>query len=116
MTTTPTFPDDVKGIGSGSKSDNNTGLSMLIWKSNPSPQPVIPVNRPDYFPSGIGPKGGYIIPDDFDNNLKGSLFALQTQGVANPVVVSNGIATQTVNVLPFSGSDITPPGGNRRFR
>lgn len=115
MTTTPTLPDNVKGIGSGSKSDNNTGLSMLIWKSNPFPQPVIPVNRPDYFPSGIGSKGGYVIPDDFDNNLKGSLFALQTQGVANPVVVSNGVATQTVNVLPFSGSNNTPRN-NRRFR
>jgi hypothetical protein len=54
--------------------------------------------RSDYFPSGIGEQGGYVIPDDFSNNLKGSLFALQTKGVP-PSVNSSG---QVVNTIPTS--------------
>lgn len=112
MTTVPNLPDNAKGFGSGSKSNNTTGLSALIWQSNPFPQPVLPVNRPDYFPAGIGQKGGYVIPDDFNNNLKASIFALQTVGV--PVVTSNGIANQVVNQIPSNnptGNQNTTPFG-----
>jgi hypothetical protein len=97
MTLNRPLPDNVKGIGSGSKSDNNTGLSMLIWQSNPFPQPVIVENRPDYFPSGIGQKGGYVIPDDFNSKLKSSLFALQTMGVTTQITTGGNV----VNNIPL---------------
>jgi hypothetical protein len=83
--------------GQGNVSVGNS-LSALIWKSNPFPQPVIFEYRSDYFPSGIGAQGGYVIPDDFSNNLKGALFALQTKGVP-PSVNSSG---QVVNTVPTS--------------
>ena len=100
---------DGLGLISSSKS-----LGALVWKANPFPQPVIFEFRSDYFPSGIGEQGGYVIPDDFSNDLKGSLFALQTRGVS-PSVNSSG---QVVNTVPTStqGGDTTTSGGGQGGR
>jgi hypothetical protein len=100
------LPDNVKGIGSGSKSDNNTGLSMLIWKSNPFPQPVIVETRPDYFPSGIGERGGYVIPVDFNVNMKSSLSVLQNTTIT-PQITSTGTTTVSLPVAPGDGGATT---------
>jgi len=100
------LPDNVKGIGSGSKSNNDTGLSMLIWKSNPFPQPVIVETRPDYFPSGIGERGGYVIPVDFNVNMKSSLSVLQNTTIT-PQVTSTGTTTVSLPVAPGTGGTTT---------
>jgi hypothetical protein len=104
------LPDNVKGIGSGSKSNNNTGLSALIWKSNPFPQPVILEERLDYFPSGIGEKGGYVIPDDFNQSLKASVFALQTQGIL-PQITTAGNVVATIPLVAEPSQGTTQTGG-----
>jgi hypothetical protein len=78
-----TRPLGIDGQGNVSTAKS---LGALVWKANPFPQPVIFEFRSDYFPSGIGEQGGYVIPDDFSNDLKGALFALQTRGVS-PVVI-----------------------------
>ena len=93
---------------------SNKSLGALVWKANPFPQPVIFEFRSDYFPSGIGEQGGYVIPDDFSNDLKGSLFALQTRGIV-PSVNSSG---QVVNTVPTStqGGDTTTSGGGQGGR
>ena len=88
-----TRPLGIDGQGNVSTAKS---LGALVWKANPFPQPVIFEFRSDYFPSGIGEQGGYIIPDDFSNDLKGALFALQTRGVS-PVVNSSN---QVVNAIP----------------
>jgi hypothetical protein len=106
MTLDRPLPDGTKGIGSGSKSDNNTGLSMLIWKSNPFPQPVIVETRPDYFPSGIGEKGGYAIPTDFNTNMKSSLSVLQNTTIT-PQVTTTGTTTVSLPVALGDGSATT---------
>jgi hypothetical protein len=100
------LPDNVKGVGSGSKSDNDTGLSMLIWKSNPFPQPVIVETRPDYFPSGIGERGGYVIPVDFNTNMKSSLSVLQNTTIT-PQVTSTGTTTVSLPIAPGTGGATT---------
>jgi hypothetical protein len=100
------LPDDVKGVGSGSKSDNSMGLSMLIWKSNPFPQPVIIETRPDYFPSGIGERGGYVIPVDFNTNMKSSLSVLQNTTIT-PQVTSTGTTTVSLPIAPGTGGTTT---------
>ena len=100
------LPDNVKGIGSGSKSNNNTGLSMLIWKSNPFPQPVIVETRPDYFPSGIGERGGYVIPVDFNVNMKSSLSVLQNTNIT-PQVTTTGTTTVSLPLAPGTGGATT---------
>ena len=100
------LPDDVKGVGSGSKSNNDTGLSMLIWKSNPFPQPVIVETRPDYFPSGIGERGGYVIPVDFNTSMKSSLSVLQNTTIT-PQVTSTGTTTVSLPVAPGTGGTTT---------
>ena len=106
MTLDRPLPDGAKGMGSGSKSDNDTGLSMLIWKSNPFPQPVIVETRPDYFPSGIGEKGGYAIPTDFNTNMKSSLSVLQNTTIT-PQVTTTGTTTVSLPVAPGDGSATT---------
>ena len=83
-----------------------SSLAALVWRANPFPQPVIFEYRSDYFPSGIGEQGGYVIPDDFNNNLKGSVFSLQTKGVP-PSVNATG---QVVNTVPTSTTS-TSTGG-----
>jgi hypothetical protein len=100
------LPDDVKGVGSGSKSDNSMGLSMLIWKSNPFPQPVIIETRPDYFPSGIGERGGYVVPVDFNTNMKSSLSVLQNTTIT-PQVTSTGTTTVSLPIAPGTGGTTT---------
>lgn len=100
------LPDNVKGIGSGSKSDNNTGLSALIWKSNPFPQPVIVESRPDYFPSGIGERGGYVIPVDFNTSMKSSLSVLQNTTIT-PQVTTTGTTTVSLPIAPGTGGATT---------
>jgi hypothetical protein len=106
MTLDRPLPDDVKGIGSGSKSDNSTGLSMLIWKSNPFPQPVIVETRPDYFPSGIGERGGYAIPVDFNTSMKSSLSVLQNTTIT-PQVTTTGTTTVSLPTAPGTGGTTT---------
>ena len=96
---------DGLGLISSSKS-----LGALVWKANPFPQPVIFEYRSDYFPSGIGEQGGYVIPDDFSNDLKGSLFALQTRGVV-PSVNSSGQVVNTVPTTTQGGGTTTSSGG-----
>jgi len=100
------LPDNVKGIGSGSKSNNDTGLSMLIWKSNPFPQPVIVETRPDYFPSGIGQRGGYAIPTDFNTNMRSSLSVLQNTTIT-PEVTTTGTTTVSLPVAAGTGGATT---------
>jgi hypothetical protein len=100
------LPDNVKGIGSGSKSDNDTGLSMLIWKSNPFPQPVIVETRPDYFPSGIGQRGGYAIPTDFNTSMKSSLSVLQNTTIT-PQVTTTGTTTVSLPIAAGTGGATT---------
>jgi hypothetical protein len=97
-------PIGIDGLGLISSSKS---LGALVWKANPFPQPVIFEYRSDYFPSGIGEQGGYVIPDDFSNDLKGSLFALQTRGVV-PSVNSLG---QVVNTVPTSTQGGVSGGG-----
>jgi hypothetical protein len=92
-----TRPIGIDGLGLWNPTSS---LGALVWRANPFPQPVIFEFRSDYFPSGIGDQGGYVIPDDFDNNLKGSLFALQTKGVS-PVVNNTN---QVVNAIPSTAT------------
>jgi len=100
------LPDNTKGLGSGSKSDNNTGLSALIWKANPFPQPVILESRPDYFPSGIGERGGYAIPTDFNTSMKSSLSVLQNTTIT-PQVTATGTTTVSLPVAAGTGGATT---------
>jgi hypothetical protein len=62
-----TRPVGTDGQGNISVSQS---LSALIWQANPFPQPVILEIRSDYFPSGIGERGGYVIPTDFNNKYE----------------------------------------------
>jgi hypothetical protein len=100
------LPDNAKGLGSGSKSDNNTGLSALIWKANPFPQPVILESRPDYFPSGIGERGGYAIPTDFNTSMKSSLSVLQNTTIT-PQVTTTGTTTVSLPIAAGTGGATT---------
>ena len=102
-----TRPIGIDGLGLISSSKS---LGALVWKANPFPQPVIFEFRSDYFPSGIGEQGGYVIPDDFSNDLKGSLFALQTKGVS-PIINSSGQVVNTVPTSTQGGSTTTSGGG-----
>ena len=97
-----TRPIGIDGLGNY---PTGSSLAALVWRANPFPQPVIFEYRSDYFPSGIGEQGGYAIPDDFDNNLKGALFVLQTKGVTP--VVSN---FQVVNTIPSTTNISTGAG------
>ena len=99
-----TRPIGIDGLGNWA---TGSSLAALVWKANPFPQPVIFEYRSDYFPSGIGEQGGYVIPDDFNNNLKGSVFALQTRGVS-PVVNSTN---QVVNNIPSTPGGASNAGG-----
>ena len=105
MTLNKPLPDSLKVIGTGNKGTVGQALSMLIWKSNPFPQSVILETRPDYFPSGIGEEGGYVIPDDFNDNLKSSIFALKSTGVTTTL----GPTGQITNTLG-NGSSYSPFG------
>jgi hypothetical protein len=98
-----TRPIGIDGLGNY---PIGSSLAALVWRANPFPQPVIFEYRSDYFPSGIGEQGGYVIPDDFSNNLKGALFALQTRGVSP--VVNN--ANQVVNAIPSTANISTGAG------
>jgi len=98
-----TRPIGIDGLGNY---PTGSSLAALVWKANPFPQPVIFEYRSDYFPSGIGEQGGYVIPDDFNNNLKGSVFALQTRGVSPSVNISG----QVVNTVPTSTAISTGAG------
>ena len=99
-----TRPIGIDGLGLW---NTTSSLGALVWRANPFPQPVIFEFRSDYFPSGIGEQGGYVIPDDFSNDLKGALFALQTKGVS-PVVNS---ANQVINVIPSTAATTVTSGG-----
>ena len=99
---------ETRPLGIDGQGNYSTGSSLaaLVWRANPFPQPVIFEFRSDYFPSGIGEQGGYIIPDDFSNDLKGSLFALQTKGVTPVVNQFN----EVVNFIPATTTATTPAG------
>jgi hypothetical protein len=81
-------------------------LSALIWQANPFPQPVILEIRSDYFPSGIGEKGGYVIPVDFNVNMKSSLSVLQNTTIT-PQVTSTGTTTVSLPIAPGTGGATT---------
>jgi hypothetical protein len=107
-----TRPIGVDGLGNYS---TGSSLGALVWRANPFPQPVIFEYRSDYFPSGLGEQGGYVIPDDFNSDLKASIFALQTQAVSPRVTTAGEIVTtiplleiQTAQPAPLAG--ITPLG------
>jgi len=105
-----TRPIGIDGLGNY---PTGSSLAALVWKANPFPQPVIFEYRSDYFPSGIGEQGGYVIPDDFNNNLKGSVFALQTRGIS-PSVNAAGTVVNTVptsNTSTRSGTIVEGGGG-----
>jgi|694.fasta_scaffold24448_3 hypothetical protein len=81
-------------------------LSALIWQANPFPQPVILEIRSDYFPSGIGERGGYVIPVDFNVNMKSSLSVLQNTTIT-PQVTSTGTTTVSLPIAPGTGGATT---------
>ena len=112
------LPDSFKGIGSGSLSGPNSSLSMLIWKSNNIPQSIVIKNRLADFPSGIGEKGGYVIPDGFNNDLRGvlSIFRENNTPILGPkgelklrlqTEISN---SQTANALAGVSGNVNPIG------
>jgi hypothetical protein len=81
-------------------------LSALIWQANPFPQPVILEIRSDYFPSGIGERGGYVIPVDFNTSMKSSLSVLQNTNIT-PQVTSTGTTTVSLPTDPGTGGATT---------
>jgi hypothetical protein len=81
-------------------------LSALIFQSNPFPQPVILEIRSNYFPSGIGERGGYVIPVDFNINMKSSLSVLQNTTIT-PQVTSTGTTTVSLPLAPGTGGATT---------
>jgi hypothetical protein len=84
----------------------NRSLSALIWQSNPFPQPVILEIRSDYFPSGIGERGGYVIPTNFNVNMKSSLSVLQNTTIT-PQVTTTGTTTVSLPTDPGTGGATT---------
>jgi hypothetical protein len=98
-----TRPVGTDGQGNISVSQS---LSALIWQANPFPQPVILEIRSDYFPSGIGERGGYVIPTDFNNNMKSSLSVLQNTNIT-PQVTSTGTTTVSLPTDPGTGGATT---------
>jgi hypothetical protein len=98
-----TRPVGTDGQGNISVSQS---LSALIWQANPFPQPVILEIRSDYFPSGIGERGGYVIPTDFNNNMKSSLSVLQNTNIT-PRVTSTGTTTVSLPIAEGTGGATT---------
>jgi hypothetical protein len=94
----------------GTDGQGNVGLgralSALIWQANPFPQPVILEIRSDYFPSGIGERGGYVIPTNFNVNMKSSLSVLQNTTIT-PQVTTTGTTTVSLPTDPGAGGATT---------
>jgi len=100
------LPDGVKSIGTGTYGTENEALSMLMWKSNPFPQGLIKEVRLDYFPSGLGERGGYVIPQNFNTNLKNSL-GLFTSVPTTPRINADGEVS--TNIPVDNSINTTPP-------
>jgi hypothetical protein len=84
----------------------NQSLSALIWQANPFPQPTILQIRLDYFPSGIGERGGYVVPTDFNTSMKSSLSVLQNTTIT-PQVTTTGTTTVSLPIAPGTGGATT---------
>jgi hypothetical protein len=99
---------ETRPVGTDGQGNINVSqsLSALIWQANPFPQPVILEIRSDYFPSGIGDRGGYVIPSDFNNNMKSSLSVLQNTTIT-PQVTSTGTTTVSLPVAAGTGGATT---------
>jgi hypothetical protein len=99
---------ETRPVGTDGQGNINVSqsLSALIWQANPFPQPVILEIRSDYFPSGIGDRGGYVIPTDFNNNMKSSLSVLQNTTIT-PQVTSTGTTTVSLPVAAGTGGATT---------
>jgi hypothetical protein len=109
-------PIGIDGLGNY---PTGSSLGALVWRANPFPQPVIFEYRSDYFPSGLGEEGGYVIPDDFNSSLKASIFALQTQAVSPRVTTAGEIVTtiplldlQPAQTLGVGAAPITGTNNN----
>jgi len=99
---------ETRPVGTDGQGNINVSqsLSALIWKANPFPQPVILEIRSDYFPSGIGERGGYVIPTDFNTNMKSSLSVLQNTTIT-PQVTTTGTTTVSLPIAAGEGNATT---------
>jgi hypothetical protein len=90
----------------------NNNLAAVIWENNLENFPIKPilnVNRTIYFPDGLGDKGGYIIPNDFDKSIKSKIFTLKSTPVKQSITqILNNLTSNVRRTTGEEGTTTAP--------
>jgi hypothetical protein len=89
--------------------DQGKSLAALIWKSSNTNTPILPVKRPDFFPSGLGDQGGIIYPSSFNARFKTTAVQLK-DGVKE--IAPGGATIQALPKAVSNTNSSTNPGGS----
>ena len=89
--------------------DQGKSLAALIWKSSNVNTPILPVKRPDFFPSGLGDQGGIIYPSSFNARFKTTAVQLK-DGIKE--IAPGGATIQALPKAVSNTNSSTNPGGS----